>query len=170
MNWRQENRSKLSFDLSFTARIITKYSLERFLSICGQKMSKGFLKFCKLISNLILGQIIVSNLTNVQKLNSRINNARLHKLDIKTNTKYNNYPGLPFEMQLLKVLSKASIASDFSTLFTHQARWKKKTVPSDIGFLRFRLWQVTYFSTKNPINKLAMNNRRLLIAAENTES
>ena len=44
MNSRQENRSKLSF----TARIITKYSLERFLSICGEKMSKGFLKFYKL--------------------------------------------------------------------------------------------------------------------------
>ena len=74
MNSRQENGSKLSF----TARIITKYSLERFLSICGEKMSKGFLKFCKLISNLILGQIIVSNLTNVHKPNSRINYARLH--------------------------------------------------------------------------------------------
>ena len=45
MNSRQENRSKLSF----TARIITKYSLERFLSICSEKMSKGFLKFYKLI-------------------------------------------------------------------------------------------------------------------------
>ena len=55
MNSRQENRSKLSF----TARIITKYSLERFLSICGEKISKGFLKFYKLISNLILGKIIV---------------------------------------------------------------------------------------------------------------
>ena len=30
----------------------------------------------------------------------------------------------------------------------------------------FRLWQATYFSTKNLINKLAMNNRRLLRAAE----
>ena len=59
----QENRLRLSF----TTRIITNYSLERFLSICGEKMSKGFLKFFKLISNLILGQIIVSNLTNVQK-------------------------------------------------------------------------------------------------------
>ena len=79
MNSRHENRSKLSFDLFFTARIITKYSLERFLSICGEKISEGFLKFCKLISNLILGQIIVSNLTNlVHKLNSRINYARLH--------------------------------------------------------------------------------------------
>ena len=61
-----------------SARIITKYSLERFLSIYGEKLSKGFLKFCKLISNLILGQIIVSNLTNVHKLNDRINSARLH--------------------------------------------------------------------------------------------
>ena len=40
MNSRQENHSKLSF----TARIITKYSLERFLSICGEKISKGFLR------------------------------------------------------------------------------------------------------------------------------
>ena len=63
MNSRQENCSKPSF----TARIITKYSLERFLSICDEKMFKAFLKFCKLISNLILGQIIVSNLSNVHK-------------------------------------------------------------------------------------------------------
>ena len=47
MKSRQENRSKLSF----TARIITKYSLKLFLSIWGEKLSKGFLKFCKLISN-----------------------------------------------------------------------------------------------------------------------
>ena len=45
MNSRQENRSKLFF----TVKIITKYSLERFLSICGEKMSEGFLKFYKLI-------------------------------------------------------------------------------------------------------------------------
>ena len=71
-NSRQENCS----NLSFTARIITKYSLKRFLSICGEKMSNGFLKICKLITNLILG--LVSNLTNVLKQNSRINYARLH--------------------------------------------------------------------------------------------
>ena len=58
MNSRQENRSKLSF----TARIITKCSLERFLSICGAKMSKGVLKLCKLISNLILGRIKLSQI------------------------------------------------------------------------------------------------------------
>ena len=31
--------------LFFTARIITKYSLERFFSIFGEKLSKGLLKF-----------------------------------------------------------------------------------------------------------------------------
>ena len=81
-NSRQENRSKLSFP----ARIITKDSLEHFLSICGEKLSKGFLKFCKLITNLILGQIIVSNLTNVRKQNSRINYARLHQIRNKKQT------------------------------------------------------------------------------------
>ena len=72
---RQENRSKLSC----TARIITKCSLERFLSICSKKMSKGFLKFCKrYIKPDFWSYQIVSNLTNVHKLHSRINCARLH--------------------------------------------------------------------------------------------
>ena len=44
-NSKQENRLKLSF----TARFKTKYSLELFLSICGEKMSEGFLKLYKLI-------------------------------------------------------------------------------------------------------------------------
>ena len=39
---------------------MTKYSLTRFLSSRGQKMSKDLLSF-------VLGQIIVSNLTNVRK-------------------------------------------------------------------------------------------------------
>ena len=65
MNSRQENRLRVSF----TGTIITKYSLERFLCICGENMSKGFLKFCKFISNLIIGKlkIIVSNLANCIK-------------------------------------------------------------------------------------------------------
>ena len=33
---------------------------------------------CKIMSNLILGEIVVSNLTNVHKLNTRIDYARLH--------------------------------------------------------------------------------------------
>ena len=71
MNSRQENRSKLSF----TARIITKCPLERFLSICGEKMSKDILKLCKLISSLpdSWSDQIVLNFTNVHKLHSRIN-------------------------------------------------------------------------------------------------
>ena len=59
-------------------------------------MSKAF------SSNLILGQIIVSNLTNVPH---KLNYAALHETTIKkTNIKYNNYSGLPFEMQLLKAI------------------------------------------------------------------
>ena len=51
-----------------------------------------------------------------------------------------------------KVSSKASIASDFETLLRiKQAENENDAMP--------------YFSTKNPINKLAMDNRRLLIAA-----
>ena len=34
---------KIAQSSLFTAKIITKYSSERFLCICGQKMSKGFL-------------------------------------------------------------------------------------------------------------------------------
>ena len=70
-------------------------------------MSEGFLKFCKLISNLLLGQVIVSNLINVHKLNSRINYSRLHSIRYKKkNIKYNEYSRLPFEMQPWKVSSK----------------------------------------------------------------
>ena len=47
------------------------------------------------------------------------------------------------------------IASDFSI---KQGEKRKR-----IDAIRNRM---TYFSTKNPIDKLAMNNRRLLIVAE----
>ena len=59
-------------------------------------------------------------------------------------------------MQLLS--SKASIASDFVTLL----RIKQDEKENDA----IRNWISNFDSTKNPINKLAMNNRRLLIAAE----
>ena len=45
--FKDELEARKSLKASFTARIITKYSLKRFLSICGEKMSKDFLKFCK---------------------------------------------------------------------------------------------------------------------------
>ena len=37
---------EIAQSLLFTANVITRYSSERFLSICGQKMFEGFLKFC----------------------------------------------------------------------------------------------------------------------------
>ena len=57
------------------------------------------------------------------------------KLDIKWNKlKYNNYSGLPFKVQPLKLSSNIRIAWDFSTLFTYSARQKRKTMPSEKGF------------------------------------
>ena len=47
--FKDELEARKSLKAFFTARIMTKYSLERFLSICSEKMSKGFLKFYKLI-------------------------------------------------------------------------------------------------------------------------
>ena len=61
-------------------------------------------------------------------------------------------------MQLLKVSSNAGIASDFATLL----RIKQDENENDA--IRNRISDLD--STKNQINKLAMNNRRLLIAAE----
>ena len=84
---------------------------------CLKSVSKGFLKFCKLISNLILGQIIVSNLTIVHKLNTRINYARLHWIRYKKQTS-NTIITLAYHSRgsSWKVSSKASIASDFATV------------------------------------------------------
>ena len=62
-----------------------------------------------------------------------------------------------------KLSSKAKIASDFSTLLhIKQGEKRKRWHPKS----DFRLWQATHLSTKNAINKLSMNNRRILIAAE----
>ena len=54
---------------------------------------------------------------------------------------------------------RASSASDFATLLRiKQGAKRKRCHPKS----NFRLWQVTYFSTKNPKNKLAMNKGRQL--------
>ena len=66
-------------------------------------------------------------------------------------------------MQPWKLSSKASFTSDFATLSRIKQGAKRKWCHPKSDF---RLWQVTNFSTTNPINKLAINNRRLLIAAE----
>ena len=51
---------KIAQSFLFTVKFITRYSSERFLSICGEKMPEGFLKFCKLMTNLILGQTYIN--------------------------------------------------------------------------------------------------------------
>ena len=62
----------------------------------------------------------------------------------------------------IKLSSKARIAWDFSTLLhIKQGEKRKRYHPKS----DFRLWQAAHFSSKNPINKPAMNNRRLLISA-----
>ena len=61
-----------------------------------------------------------------------------------------------------KLSSKAGIAWDFSLLLRIKQGAKRKRCHRKSDF---RLWQATHFSTKNPVKKPAMNNRRLLIAA-----
>ena len=57
--------------------------MERLLSICGDKMSKNFFEVVKAyIKPDSWSDQIVSNLTNLDKLHTCINYARLH-LDIK---------------------------------------------------------------------------------------
>ena len=78
-----------NFELCILQNIFFLFAVKKYIS-------KGFLKFCKLISNLILGQIIVLNLTNVHKL-------VLACIRKNKNIKYNNnYSGLKFKMQPLK--------------------------------------------------------------------
>ena len=60
-----------------------------------------------------------------------------------------------------KLSSKARIAwGTFSTCIQQGEKRKRYHPKSD-----FQLWQAAHISTKNSINKPAMNNRRLLIAA-----
>ena len=61
-----------------------------------------------------------------------------------------------------KLSSKARIARAFKILQRIQQGEKQKRchLKSD-----YRLWQATHFTTKNPINKPAVNKRTLLIAA-----
>ena len=62
---------------------------------------------------MILGQIIVSYLTNVHKL-------CFMKLDItKTNIKYNNNSGLPFEIQFLKAIKEGHSCLSLLNPLTH---------------------------------------------------
>ena len=61
-----------------------------------------------------------------------------------------------------KLSSNARIAWAFIILVRIQQGEKQKRCHPKSDY---RLWQATHFSTKNPINKPAMNKRNLLIAA-----
>ena len=132
-----------------------------FLSIYGELIStKGFFKFCKLK--------LISNLRSVSQSNL---NTYLHKLASQT---------APLDFMKLylntiitkayhisrcsswKLSSKVRIAWAFIILVRIlQGEKQKRCHPKS----HYRLWQATHFSTKNPINKPAMNKRTLLIAA-----
>ena len=62
---------KIAQSFLSTAKCTTNILRNVFFYLRWENISKGFLKFfkqCKLISNLLLGQIIVWNLTKVHKL------------------------------------------------------------------------------------------------------
>ena len=52
----------------------------------------------------------------------------------KVNIRYKNYSGFPFEMQLLTAIKYGQKRSRLCNPLAHQARWKTKTIPSEIGF------------------------------------
>ena len=154
MNSRQENHSKFSF----YSQILRLNILRNVFFL--ENIAKGFLKFCKLTRP-------DHRLKSYKRvLNCHINCARLHENryikkkkktsnTIITQTCHSRYSSW-------KLSSKAGIAWDFWTLLRIKQGEKRKRCHPKSGF---RLWQATHLSTKNPINKLAMNNRILLIAA-----
>ena len=78
--------------------------------------------------------------------------------------KYNNYSGLPFEMQLEShQVRPETLAWDLSTpLQIEQVKNENDAIRNRISdFDKRRISQ-----PKTPINKPAINDRRLLIAAE----
>ena len=133
-----------------------------------ENISKGFLKFCKLISNLILGQIIVSNLTCIQTCIINLPHKLCSTswgLDIKKQTSdtiiTQAYHSRCSSWKLSIKVRPESLETFKLLLRIKQGEKRKRCHPKS----DFRLWQAKHFSTKNPINKPAMNNRRLLIAA-----
>ena len=93
-------------------------------------MSKGFLKFC--ISNLIIGQISVSNLKNVYKKASHINYALLHETGKRNKQSSNTIITQAYRSRCSswKSSSKSRIAWDFSTLLLIK-QGEKRRIPDD---------------------------------------
>ena len=155
MNSRQEYRSKLSF---FTTNILQNV----FSLFAVWKCLKAF-KVLYIKAGMILGQIIVSNLKNVpQKLRWTSWNYQKKKTSNAIITE-----AYQSRCSSWKPSSKARIASDFSTLLRIQQGqveahfWKRCHHKTGFRWLG----KAEHFSTKNPINKPAMKNKRIFIAA-----
>ena len=136
--------------------MVTKYSSERFLSSHGQKMSKHFL------SSVLQQRSDHCLKTYKSALIDGINNAQLMKPNKQTlnATKLFKLAGRDAARE-----SKARNAKDFSTFLRIQqgevireAYFWKRWFP-----ITFR--QAAHFSTKNPTDEAAKNNKRILIAA-----
>ena len=141
----KKNRSKFSFySQIYYYLFVGKFSF--YLS--WENIPEGLLKFCKLISNLILGQIIDSNLTNVHKQTSNT------KITQAYHSRFSSW----------KLSRKATVARKLLnplTVALSKVKNENDAIPNRIT----EFWQATHFSTKNPINKPAMNKRTVLIAA-----
>ena len=149
MNSRKEYRSKLSF---FTTNILQNV----FSLFAVRKCLKAF-KVLYIKPGMIIGQIIVSDLKTCRKNYAGLSwNYQKKKSNAIVTQAYQSKCGS------WKPPSKARIASDFSTLLVEANFWKRCHQKTDFRWLG----KAAHFSTKNPINKPAMNNnKRILIAA-----
>ena len=96
-----------------------------------------------------------------------MNYAHLHEtsknLHERKNIKYNNYSGF-----ILQDAAPGSHQLRPESLETFQPSYVSSKVKNENSAIQadFRwLWQAAHFSTRNPINKPAMNNRRILMEA-----
>ena len=114
--------------------------------------------------NTIVGQIIVSCINWLHKPRSTLGNRTQKKtyqrLYLPRLTSRDAAPeGHQVRPELLETFQPSYTSN--------KGKWESsflKTMPSEIGYFQW-LWQAVHFSTKSAINKLAMNYRRILIAA-----
>ena len=148
--------SKLSF---FTTNILQNV----FSLFAVRKCLKAF-KVLYIKPGMILGQIIVSKLI-LKTCRKNCAGLRMTLPEKKTSNAIITQ-AYQSRCSSWKPSSKARIASDFSTLLRIQQGqveahfWKRCHHKTDFRWLG----KAEHFSTKNPINKPAMNNKRILIA------
>ena len=133
-------------------------------------MYKGCLKFCTTLDLALslkapfAGAVNAFRVTWTRRGRSGINYAWLHETrkNKKANIKCNNYQGLPVESHQGRPESLETFQPSLIRI-RPKMKWSVKAYFEKDDF-RWLL-QAAHFSTKNPINKPAMNNRRILMAA-----